>query len=767
MLPVRVLSRRIFPGFSGEPLALMVVSAVLAAIALPTNAQEADGAKPAGPVTGPPQANSESATKPTSPTKPAPSGDKPHEVEGVTVNGAAPAMQTSIDRRSYSLAKDLQAQTGSLADALRNIPSVQVDLQGDLSLRGSPNVTILVDGNPSGVFDGSTRSTSLQSIPASRFERVEIITNPSAEFSASGTAIINLITKKAQGIGRTGGLQINAGEPGRALAVANAGYNSKALSLTGDLTYRHNETHNDLSDDRKAIDPVSGDTVDAAQEASSQQLLDAVFAHGAVDYDVTSKSRLSGSLRVNYLNTETKTANAFTTADGSDLIQQFARPEHQALEQFITEATGSWRRKFDDAGHELVVFARHQDYTFHLTRDAEDVFSTPPTAPNFNTIDYTGRFIQSELKADYTQPMSASSKLKLGFDFEDDDQRYNFMGEQGPAVDALSNDPLQSNLYLYKRDLLQGYATFERKFGDFSVLGGLRLQVDCLDLNQVTEGVKASPTDTHLFPSLHLAYKVADAQTFSASYSRRIAYPDAAQLNPFRIQIEPLSLQAGNIGLSPQITDSYEVGYQYARGDTYYLATTYFRETDHTFTNVVQNIGDGTFLTTQENLNTSRSGGLELVAAGPLIPKVTYNLSTNIFWNEINAANLGFSGSRSDYTISGQGNLNWQITTWDFAQINGFVTGEALTPQGHTAPSGMLNLGFRHKLNDSLSILFTVQDALRTYHSELVLDTPALSQRVERSFDTRAFVLGLKWSFGGQRKNDPGFQFENGASAPH
>jgi outer membrane receptor protein involved in Fe transport len=763
-----LLRRRTLPGLSGKPRALTVVSAVLAAIAFPAHAQEADGTKPAGPVPGlASQAKSESATKSTSQTKTAPSAERPHDVEGVTVNGAAPQMQTSIDRRSYSLAKDLQAQTGSLADALRNIPSVQVDLQGNLSLRGSPNVTVLVDGNPSGVFDGPSRSVSLQSIPASRFERVEIITNPSAEFSASGTAIINLITKKAQGAGRTGGLRINAGDPGRVLAVVNGGYNSKALSLTGDLTYRHNEAHTDVSDDRKAIDPVSGDTVDAAQVASSHQLSDAVFAHGAIDYDVTSKSRLSGSLRVNYLNTETKTANEFTTADALGPIQQFARPDHQNIEQFITEASGSWRRKFDDAGHELVVFARHQDYTFHLTRDAEDVFSTPPTARNFNTTDYTGRIIQSELKADYTQPMSDSSKLKLGFDFEDDDQRYNFMGEQGPAVGALSNDPLQSNLYLYKRDLLQGYATYERKFGDFSVLGGLRLQVDSLDLNQVTQGVTASPTDTHLFPSLHLAYKVSDTQTLSASYSRRITYPDATQLNPFQIFVGPLNFEAGNINLSHQITDSYEVGYQYTRRDTYYLATTYFRETDHTFTNVVQNIGDGVFLTTQENLNTSRSGGLELVAAGPLVPKVTYNLSTNIFWNEINAANLGFSGARSAYAISGQGNLNWQITARDFAQINGFVTSATLTPQGHTTPTGMLNLGFRHKLNDSVSILATVQDVLRTYHSELVLDTPALSQRVERSFDTRAFVLGLTWSFGGQRRSDPGFQFENGASAPH
>ncbi|HEY3951581.1 TonB-dependent receptor domain-containing protein [Phenylobacterium sp.] len=743
-------------------------------MASPAQAQETDSAKPAAPASGSEsKAQPESQAKPTSQAKPAsqakpgPAGDKTHEVEGVTVNGAAPAMQTSIDRRSYSLAKDLQAQTGSLADALRNIPSVQVDLQGNVSLRGSPNVTILVDGNPSGVFQGPGRSTALQSIPASRFERVEVITNPSAEFSASGTAIINLVTKKAQGIGRTGGLQITAADPARVQAVANAGYNSKALSMTGDLTLRHAETRSEVSDERKAPDPASGDIVDADHESAAHQLGDAVFAHGAVDYDVTAKSRLSGSLRISDLDTETKTANAFTTADALGPIQQFVRPEHQDLKQFFNEATGSWRQKFDGDGHELVTFARREDYTYRLLRDSEDVFSTPVAAPDFNRFDYRGRFIQSELKSDYTRPMSDSSKLKLGFDFEDDDQRYNFIGKQGPAPGALSNDPLQTNLFLYKRDLLQAYATYERKFGDLSVLGGLRLQVDNLDLDQVTEGVKASPSDTHLFPSLHMAYRLTDTQTATASYSRRVAYPDPALLNPFRVSTDPFNFQAGNIDLAPQISDSYEVGYQYTRGDTYYLASAHFVQVNHSFTSVVQDLGGDVFLTTQENLDTSRSGGLELVAAGPLIPKVTYNLSANLFWNEINAANLGFSRARSTYTAMGQGNLSWQITPKDLVQINAFVTGESLTPQGHTAPTGMLNLGFRHKLSDRISVLATVQDVLRTYHSQLVLDTPALSQRVERSFDTRTFALTLVWNFGGQRKNDPGFQFENGASAPH
>src|SRR3569623_1443420 len=140
---------------------------------------------------------------------PVPAAKPPKTVGEVVVTGQAPAVQTSIDRRSYSVSGDLQAQTGSISDALRNVPSVEVDVQGNVSLRGDPNVTILVDGKPSSLFQGDNKAQALQSLPADSIERVEVITNPSAEFRADGTAgVINLISKKAKGVGRTGSVRL-------------------------------------------------------------------------------------------------------------------------------------------------------------------------------------------------------------------------------------------------------------------------------------------------------------------------------------------------------------------------------------------------------------------------------------------------------------------------------------------------------------------------------------------------------------------------------
>ncbi|HEV7386647.1 MAG TPA: TonB-dependent receptor plug domain-containing protein, partial [Phenylobacterium sp.] len=168
-------------------------------------------------------------------------------VEGVTVTGASQnGLRTSIDRKSYGVAGDLQSTTGSISDALRNIPSVEVDAQGNISLRGDGNVTILLDGKPSGQFKGPSGAQALQALPADSIERVEVITNPSAALNPEGSGgVINLITKKSRGAGVTGGAYVTAGSGGLKRLGANFGYNTKKLAITGALSgnYQRNKGH--------------------------------------------------------------------------------------------------------------------------------------------------------------------------------------------------------------------------------------------------------------------------------------------------------------------------------------------------------------------------------------------------------------------------------------------------------------------------------------------------------------------------------------------
>jgi outer membrane receptor protein involved in Fe transport len=362
--------------------------------------------------------------------------------------------------------------------------------------------------------------------------------------------------------------------------------------------------------------------------------------------------------------------------------------------------------------------------------------------------------------------MPGQSKLKLGYLLEVNANDIDNQLFRGFSPAALVPDPSQTNLFKFDQRLNQAYATYERPFGDVTVLAGLRLEDVQQDLNQVTQAIRSENDYFRLYPSLHLAWKASDVQQWTASYSHRIQRPGAGQLNPFRFQVDPLNFFSGNPRLRPQETDSFDLGWQYRKPPAFYLATLYYRDTRKGFTPVVRQIGGGAFLQTTENLARSRSGGLELVASGRLSKTLTFNVSGNAFWQELEADPLGFSRNRSGTSVSGRGNLNWQATPSDFVQVNGFLNGRQLFAQGYLKPTGMLNLGYRHKINDKLSFVMTAQDVLGTFQNHQVIDTPTLQVRLNREVDTRTLYVGFTWTFGGGRAQPQGFDFSGGAAAP-
>jgi outer membrane receptor protein involved in Fe transport len=226
-------------------------------------------------------------------------------------------------------------------------------------------------------------------------------------------------------------------------------------------------------------------------------------------------------------------------------------------------------------------------------------------------------------------------------------------------------------------------------------------------------------------------------------------------------------VRRGNTDLKPQVTDSLEAAWQYRKGPSYYLATLTYRETRGIVTSVLTDLGDGRLLTTRANLGERKSVGLELVANGRLTPKLTYNLSSYVYRQRIDISDLGFGATRSGTQISGRGSLSWQMTPKDFLQASGNVAGRQLQAQGYFAAYGALNLGYRRKLSDDVSLLVTANDVLRTTSGGFIVDTPTLKSRGRYKANVRAVFVGVTWAFGanGKRPRDPGFDF-GGAPAP-
>jgi outer membrane receptor protein involved in Fe transport len=691
-------------------------------------------------------------------------------VEGVTVTGTAPPLRTAIDRKSYSVTNDLQATTGSISDALRNVPSVEVDLQGNVSLRGDQNVTIMIDGKPSGMFRGEGKGQALQSLPADQIERVEVITNPSAEFKPEGTGgIINLITKKSHKAGVTGSVRANIGTSSRGNGGISGAYAGRAFTLSGDASYRRDSFHQDYADGRQTFDPVLGGFRGLDDDIRSHGKVDIVTGRAGLDYDPDAKTHAGGQLRYQGVDFHNHLVEDIDrTLPGGATDTAYTRLITNSQRRRDVEGTVNYSYKFGD-DHEFAASATEEWQTDHRQRPALAQFSVPALPDAFDEIQVHNTFWRTEAKASYATPLPGEAKLKLGYEYDEDDNDYGNAGLRGPSAARRSLDPSLINLFNFDQRIHSLWTTYERPVGKLTVLAGLRLESVRIDLDQITQNRQAKNEYDRAYPSLHLAYKLNEAQQLTASASRRVQRPQPYDFNPFLQYLDPQNYRQGNPGLKPQQTDSYELGYQYRRNGTILLATLYYRDGKDAVNDLTRDIGGGVFLTTRANIGGFRNAGVELVANGRLPHRLSYNVSSNLLWSEIDAAGLGFGArDRSAYSVSGRASLSWQATPKDFFQVSGFVNGRRLAPQGYARPFGMLNLGYRRKLDDQLSFVMTVQDAAKTFHDYRVIDAPTLKDVVRVHGNFRAVFVGFSYSFGGGggKAKDPGFDFGQGGGPP-
>jgi outer membrane receptor protein involved in Fe transport len=687
----------------------------------------------------------------------------------LVVNGRAPAVVTSIDRKSYSVTNDLRATTGSIGEALRNVPSVDVDVQGAVSLRGDANVTILIDGKPSSQFSGEARGQALQQLPAERIDRIEVITNPSAEFRADGSAgIINLVTKKARGAGLTGGSRVSFGNDEQVYGGANFGYNSRQLSLNGDLFFRHDPQKQTQTEERFRPDPTAGGALaETRLENVGHADFNIVGARGAVDYDLDPRTRISGELRGQYIDSNLDLLAHTEREDGRQALAQiFDRGVSVEQQRGNGEATLGLTRKFDGDRHDLKLNLSYEITEEDRTRAGVTLNVLPPLPGVYDRQHVLTSLRQLQFKGDYQRPVGERGRLKLGFDIQHDDNSYDNRGFRGLSPPARVPDPTLTNLFEYEQLLSQAYATYERPFGDITVLAGLRLEDVRLDLDQVTVGLKAENDYFRAYPSLHLAWKASATDTFTASYSHRVQRPQPEDYNAFRFLIDPITFRSGNTRLKPQETHSFELGWQYRKAGAVYQATAYYRENYRGLTEVTRDLGGGVYLISRANLSKTRDGGVELAANGRLTRALTYNASANVYYRELDPLDVAFDRRRTGTILSGRAQFNWQVTPDDFIQFGGFLNGKVLTPQGSISPTGMLNLGYRHKVGDRFALIVQAQDVLRTFDQKITLDTPTLKDTVRREVNTELVLVGFSWTFGGGRPRDPGFDFQQGGGPP-
>lgn len=702
------------------------------------------------------------------PAKPAPTAekDKPAAVEGIVVTAETREVKASIDAVSYSLDKDLQATTGTLADALRNVPSVEVDPNGNVSLRGDASVTILIDGRPSVLLSGESRAQAVLTLPASQYSRVEVMTNPSAAYSPEGSGgVINLITKPtktAPGKTTSGSVRANIGDNGRANLGITVSHTRDRLTLTADASVRHEIFTQRMDRLRETYDAGSGTFLESRQSQTLDGASDVAFLRLGAEYRLDARTQFTGEFRYHNVDNDADGLDLYEADDASGgLDSAWRRRSGGGYAGEFGGVTGRVLRRFDDKGHEWSTELRLDRVRAGFATDAVTDSFIPVAPAVYETVELINNVDQLGLTSAYVRPLEGDGKLRAGYELRLVSLELGNRVNRGASPSTLTPDPLVSNDFFVDEAIHALYATWERPFGEkLSAQFGLRLEQVNRDLDQATSGIRRSTSDFDAYPTLHLSYELSDTQSVRASYSRRIQRPRPSELNPFLSYQDPLNYSSGNPDLEQQETDSFELMWQRRVAQTFYQATLYYRDTSGAFTQVTTDLGGGVLLTRPENLGARKDLGLELVANGRLHPTLRYNATVNLFRQEIDAAGLPGGVDQAGQVVSGRLSLNWQPTADDFLQISTVWTGEQLLAQGTRDSSTLVNLGYRRKLSETLAFQLTVRDLFDDFGDAVSLDTPLFRDRTERIFGGRIAFVGLTWTFGaGKRPQDPAFDF--------
>ena len=677
------------------------------------------------------------------------------EIDDVEVVGQRSTYTNSIDRKVFNVGRDVIGKTGSVSDLMQNVPSIAVDIDGNISLRGSENVMVLINGKPSALM-GTNRAAVLQQMPANSIDRIEVITNPSAKFKPDGTSgIINIVLKKNKGLGLNGTIMSNVGNDDRYNGNVVANYNTGKVNIFGSYSLRQDDRLRYTLDSRKHTDLATNTFGYTNMDAQEKARPVSHIINSGFDFKIDSHNEFG--ISGNYNNRDqNKTGLTSTQNEDQDhnLIKYLDRYRLDPEFEHSLEYTLNYKHSFGKDGHELTL-----DYTSSAQKEQEDNHYTNIYRLPIQSATYDNTLIkqddnESQLSVEYVNPLSETSKLEAGYILETRKNDMNFYGETlDPVSSFWQKDFVKSNQFIYNEHINVLYTTFEKEFGKFGILGGLRAEQAVIKSHQITTDSLINTDYFRLYPSLHLSYKKDDAHEFQLNYSHRIRRPEGDEMNPFPEYQDPYNLRIGNPRLKPEEIHSVEFGYQYKNKATTITSTIYYRYKYNGMTSLTKSLNDSVLVTTSANLTKSSSAGFEFIVATTLAKIINVNFSTNTFLNTIDASNLGYSTKKSNISYMVNFNSSVNFTKSSMMQLTSNYISEKLTPQGRQLQSFVLNMGFRQEfLKKKAAFLFTVSDLFNSLRNNSVVDTPELYQKVIRRRSARMIYAGISYTFGKQLK---------------
>ncbi len=705
-------------------------------------------------------------------------------LDEVVVVAETTEVEVRLDKKIYNIGKDLTTAGGTVADALNNVPSVAVDVEGGISLRGNENVRILINGKPSAMA-GFGSTDVLAQLPAEAIERVEVITSPSARYDAQGTAgILNIILRKDQTLGFNGSVTTNVGYPETYGVSANVNFRTDKYNLFNTTGYRYSiSPGSGFSDTRYN----AGEFDRVVEERDIDRLGRRFNTNFGVEYYLNDKSSIT---MTNFFRMGNDSDISTTNSDryiGNILSQQTVRTERESEMDKSYQFALNYINKFNDKGHELTA-------DFQYGYDQED---QPTYVEEILTRDQTGTVddffpaeeVQSEeieneflAQVDYVLPIGEDTQFEAGYrgNFEESVTDYK-LDIEDEETGELVFSPL-TNVFTYTENVNALYTQYGTRFGDFSFLLGLRLEntqlkgtIDSPLTDEELQQEFGFPIDTDfdnnylgLFPTLNLIFELNERENITLGYNRRINRPRGWFINPFPSRASRTNVFQGNPNLNPSYASAYDIGYLKRWDELTFTSSVYYQYETDAFERVQQ--GTGEFFNGVEiirtipiNLATNERMGAEMGILYNPARWLRLNGSFNFFQfeteGEFNGIDYGakntswFTRFSSKVTLPGQ--VEWQT--------NAFYRGPQENAITETKGIFSIDLALSKDIfNENATISFNVRDLLNSRKRDQFTSTERFTQQSEFQWRERSFTLSMVYRFNQQKRDQDRRNGENG-----
>ena len=681
-----------------------------------------------------------------------------NEVELV---GERTEVEIRLDKRIYNVGKDITVRGGSVADVLDNIPSVSVDVEGNVALRGNQNVRILINGKPSGLV-GLSGPQGLRSLPAESIEKVEVVTSPSARYEASGTAgILNVILKKEELEGFNGSFILNGGAPTTYGGNATLNWRTKKLNIFSTTSLRDSESRGGGDFESENFNPVRF----VNEDRDYQRNRKSIFFNLGAEYYFNDDTSLTVS---GFVRTSDNESNNITKIDNLNasgvIVDQFGRYQFEEEIDNSQQFTTNFTKKFDDKGHELVI-------EFQTESSEEDESDLAENTSTFNqesdTFEDQSRTL---LQMDYVWPVNENTQFEIGYrgDFSLQETDYN-------VFDLLDNGRTPNteltNFLGFTQKINAAYAQFGKKINKFSYLIGLRMEKTHIEIDQKTTKIFKEKDYTDWFPTLNFSFEFTEKENITLGYSRRIRRPRSWSLNPFRSLTSLTFFRQGNPDLDPSYSNLFDLGYLKRWNKFTFNSSVYYQKATQVIERITETTGEFVvvsvnplvelpeFRSTSVNLSENIRTGTEFTLT--YSPKRQVRLSGN--FNIFNSETIGFyKGVPLDRKIVSwfmRFNSSFPLAFGINSQLNGFYFGPRANAQteskGVVSFSGALN---KPMFNDKATLSFRVSDIFNSSRRKSTTETADFRNYTEFQWRQPSYVFTFTYRINerkmGKRRNN-------------